>query len=111
MWSLYEKQIAWLFGFPASTHALCACTKAGADGVQICWAYRGEGGRTVVVLCARQKLDMELLFRRVLPKPARFGTRFVFRQACSSGAVQGPGACCAGMVYIAQGIHSHPETS
>lgn len=47
---------------------------------QICWAYRGEGGRTVVVLCAREKLQMEALCRRVLPEKSRFGSQFVFRQ-------------------------------
>ena len=38
----------------------------------------------MVVLCAREKLDMENLFRRVVPEPSRFGTRFVFRQVCRS---------------------------
>ena len=46
---------------------------------QICWAYRGEGGRTVVVLCAREKLDMETTFRRVMPESSHYGSRFVFR--------------------------------
>jgi hypothetical protein len=44
-------------------------------------AYRSEGGRTVVVLCKREKLEMEDMFRRTIPEVARYGTRFVFRQA------------------------------
>ena len=35
----------------------------------------------VVVLSQRDKLAMEGDFRRLLPPAARFGTRFVFRQA------------------------------
>ena len=47
---------------------------------QLCLAYRCEGGRTLVVLCEREKLEMEQLFRRVLPDAERYGSRFVFRQ-------------------------------
>ena len=48
--------------------------------VQLCLAYRSEGGRTVVVLSKREKLEMEDMFRRTIPEVARYGTRFVFRQ-------------------------------
>jgi hypothetical protein len=47
---------------------------------QICLAYRHEGGRVVVVLSSRNKLEMEAAFRRTLPECMRFGSRFVFRQ-------------------------------
>lgn len=50
---------------------------------QVCLAYRGDqkpGGRCAVVLCQREKLNMEAEFRRVIPEDRRFGTRFVFRQ-------------------------------
>ncbi len=39
----------------------------------------------VVVLSQRDKLAMEGDFRRLLPPAARFGTRFVFRQARARG--------------------------
>ena len=48
---------------------------------QACLAWRNDGGRVVVVLSQRDKLAMEGDFRRLLPPAARFGTRFVFRQA------------------------------
>ena len=35
----------------------------------------------MVVLCKREKLEMEDMFRRTIPEVARYGTRFVFRQA------------------------------
>lgn len=49
---------------------------------QVCLAYRGEeaGSRCAVVLCQREKLQMEAEFRRVIPHERRFGTKFVFRQ-------------------------------
>ena len=47
---------------------------------QVCLAYRSDGGRVVVVLCSRDKLEMEALFRRTIPQDSRYGTQFVFRQ-------------------------------
>lgn len=47
---------------------------------QLCYAYRPHGGRTVVVLSAREKLEMEKLTRRALPDRERYGTKLVFRQ-------------------------------
>lgn len=50
---------------------------------QVCLAYRCEGSkrsRCAVVLCQREKLQMEAEFRRVIPEARRCGTRFVFRQ-------------------------------
>lgn len=47
---------------------------------QVCLAYRCDGGRVVVVLSSRDKLEMEDLFRRTIPEDARYGTQFVFRQ-------------------------------
>ena len=49
----------------------------------MCLAYRSDarkGGKCVVVLCQREKLQMEADFRRILPESRRFGTKFVFRQ-------------------------------
>ena len=48
--------------------------------LQVCLAHQGRGGTTVAVLSQREKLAMEGHFRRVLPAPARLGTRLVFRQ-------------------------------
>lgn len=48
---------------------------------QLCAANRMAGGGVVVVLTQqRGKLEMEQLFREVVPEEHRFGTRFVFRQ-------------------------------
>ncbi|KAL4432522.1 hypothetical protein ABPG77_000459, partial [Micractinium sp. CCAP 211/92] len=48
---------------------------------QLCAANRTVGGGTVVVLTQqRGKLEMEQLFREVVPERNRLGTRFVFRQ-------------------------------
>ncbi|PRW58011.1 hypothetical protein C2E21_3586 [Chlorella sorokiniana] len=48
---------------------------------QLCAANRGDGGGVVVVLTQhRGKLEMEELFREVVPLQQRFGTKFVFRQ-------------------------------
>ncbi|KAL4421226.1 hypothetical protein ABPG75_010517 [Micractinium tetrahymenae] len=48
---------------------------------QLCAANRTSGGGTVVVLTQqRGKLEMEQLFREVVPEHHRLGTRFVFRQ-------------------------------
>lgn len=48
---------------------------------QACLAYRAEGGRVIVVLSSRDKLEMEAMFRRTIPEDARCGSTFVFRQA------------------------------
>eukprot|EP00884_Botryococcus_braunii_P018197 jgi/Botrbrau1/5060/Bobra.37_1s0025.1 len=47
---------------------------------QACLAYRNDGGITVVVLCQREKLEMEAACRRIIPPQHRYGSRFVFRQ-------------------------------
>ncbi|KAK9818136.1 hypothetical protein WJX72_007697 [[Myrmecia] bisecta] len=47
---------------------------------QMCLAYKNDGGRVVVVMTCREKLEMEATFRRIIPETARFGTSFVFRQ-------------------------------
>jgi hypothetical protein len=60
---------------------------------QACLAWRTDGGRVVVVLSQRDKLAMEGDFRRLLPPAARFGTRFVFRQARARG--RRPEPCAA----------------
>jgi len=57
---------------------------------QACLAWRTDGGRVVVVLSQRDKLAMEGDFRRLLPPAARFGTRFVFRQARAAAAAPRP---------------------
>ena len=46
---------------------------------QMCQAYRADGGRTVVVLSSRPKVEMEATFRRIIPEERRFGSQFVFR--------------------------------
>ena len=48
---------------------------------QLCHAYEAEGGRAIVVMTQRAKLELEALFRRILPPPQRFGSQLVFRQA------------------------------
>ena len=84
-------------------------------------AYRSEGGRTVVVLCKREKLEMEDMFRRTIPEVARYGTRFVFRQvrsfpanptsvarasgACHWPACPDPPVTCKWMPDICNGLH------
>ena len=35
-------------------------------GVQVCEAYRHDGGKVVVVLSQRQKLEMEAMYRCAL---------------------------------------------
>lgn len=47
---------------------------------QLCHAYEAEGGRVIVVMTQRAKLELEALFRRILPAPQRFGSQIVFRQ-------------------------------
>ncbi len=48
---------------------------------QLCHAYEAEGGRVIVVMTQRAKLELEALFRRILPPAQRFGSQLVFRQA------------------------------
>ncbi|KAK9866656.1 hypothetical protein WJX84_009216 [Apatococcus fuscideae] len=47
---------------------------------QLCLAYKGDGGKVIVVMTNREKLEMEATFRRVIPESKRLGTQFVFRQ-------------------------------
>ena len=49
-------------------------------GVQLCLAYRNEGGRVIVVLSLVPKTEMEETFRFIIPDGQRFGSTFVFRQ-------------------------------
>lgn len=56
-------------------------------GVQLCQAYRNDGGKVVVILTRVPKLVIEATFRRTIPEDLRFGTTFVFRQ----GSVLVPG--------------------
>lgn len=44
--------------------------------VQACLAYRNEGGITAVVLCQREKLEMEMACRRTIPYEQRYGSRY-----------------------------------
>lgn len=48
--------------------------------MQLCLAYKNDGGRVIVVMTTREKLEMEATFRRVIPESKRLGTQFVFRQ-------------------------------
>ena len=57
---------------------------------QLCHAYEAEGGRAIVVMTQRAKLELEALFRRILPPPQRFGSQLVFRQARHPPAEQHP---------------------
>ena len=72
--------------------------------LQACLAWRNDGGRVVVVLSQRDKLAMEGDFRRLLPPAARFGTRFVFRQARPRCASRRPGILPA---LVRQGLPRH----
>ena len=38
-----------------------------------------QGGKCIVVMCGRPKVEMETTFRRIIPQENRFGCRFVFR--------------------------------
>ena len=49
-------------------------------GMQLCLAYRNEGGRVIVVLSLVPKTEMEETFRFIIPQEQRFGSTFVFRQ-------------------------------
>ena len=48
--------------------------------LQVCLAYKAEGGRTVAVLSSRPKLEMEAIFASTIPLAKRQGSRFLFRQ-------------------------------
>lgn len=51
------------------------------DGLpQLCQAYRNDGGRVIVVMTRKPKLELEATFRRIIPDVLRFGSTFVFRQ-------------------------------
>ncbi|KAL4421222.1 hypothetical protein ABPG75_010513 [Micractinium tetrahymenae] len=68
---------------------------------QLCAANRGSGGGAVVVLTQqRGKLQMEQLFREVVPESQRLGTKFVFRQ----GSPMDPSMLCMVGVADAQRI-------
>jgi len=58
----------------------------------------------VVVLCKREKLEMEDMFRRTIPEVARYGTRFVFRQVSSW---PGEWDCRAGSAFVKM-FHNTP---
>ena len=48
--------------------------------MQLCLAYRNEGGRVIVVLSLVPKTEMEETFRFIIPQEQRYGSTFVFRQ-------------------------------
>lgn len=48
--------------------------------VQVCLAYKGEGGRTIAVLSSRAKPDMEAVLKEALPIADRHGSTIVVRQ-------------------------------
>ena len=48
--------------------------------MQLCLAYRNEGGRVIVVLSQVPKTEMEEMFRYIIPDRQRYGSTFVFRQ-------------------------------
>ena len=48
--------------------------------MQLCLAYRNEGGRVIVVLSQVPKTEMEEMFRYIIPDRERFNSTFVFRQ-------------------------------
>ena len=64
---------------------------------QLCHAYEAEGGRVIVVMTQRAKLELEALFRRILPPPQRFGSQLVFRQARRPARQAGPALLLAGL--------------
>ncbi|KAK9801967.1 hypothetical protein WJX73_003033 [Symbiochloris irregularis] len=47
---------------------------------QLCQAYRNDGGKVIVVMTRKPKLELEATFRRIIPDSLRFGSTFVFRQ-------------------------------
>lgn len=82
----------------------------------MCQGYRSDGGRTVVVLSQRPKVEMENTFRRIIPEERRFGSRFVFR----SGSPLVPAdlrrvsaSSAAAIIVVAdtsrQGLGRHPH--
>ena len=48
--------------------------------MQLCLAYRNEGGRVIVVLSLVPKTEMEETFRFIIPQEQRYRSTFVFRQ-------------------------------
>ena len=48
--------------------------------MQVCLAYKGEGGRTIAVLSSRAKPDMEAVLKDALPIADRHGSTIVVRQ-------------------------------
>ncbi|CAG9465137.1 unnamed protein product [Pedinophyceae sp. YPF-701] len=48
--------------------------------VELCLAYRATGGRPIVVLSHKPKLEIEQQFDSILPQASRFGSTLVFRQ-------------------------------
>ncbi len=48
--------------------------------MQLCLAYRNEGGRVIVVLSQVPKTEMEEMFRYIIPDRERYNSTFVFRQ-------------------------------
>ena len=79
-------------------------------GVQLCKAYRSDGGRTIVIMSQQPKLEMEATFRRTIPKNQRFGSGFVFRQVdfCSCHGVLAKNVISR-MLLIAACFIEHPQ--
>ena len=48
--------------------------------MQLCLAYRNEGGRVIAVLSLVPKTEMEETFRFIIPQEERYCSTFVFRQ-------------------------------
>ena len=61
--------------------------------VQLCLAYRNEGGRVIVVLSLVPKTEMEETFRFIIPEHERYGSTFVFRQVSSEQVALPLGGC------------------
>lgn len=66
---------------PQRVHKLCTHPWGHVDAAQMCRAYKAEGGRTLVVMTQRSKLEMEAAFWRWLPEARRHGSTLVFRCA------------------------------
>jgi len=52
-----------LFCHPLSRPPFSCLSMWGCVGMQVCAAHRADGGRVVVVMSQREKLDMESLYR------------------------------------------------
>lgn len=74
---VYEQDHVLVLGWAKSQLDMSVLYKILAE---LSLAYRNEGGRTVVVMTEREKMELEELFGRTLPPERRHNSRFVFRQ-------------------------------